>query len=345
MLAGNRMKLRTDEGVFNDFIGAAPFADIVCCRIAPSVVLFKTSAFAEAISYLVNLSRNGTPVHIVSMSMGGAPSKAWARAVNAAYEEGITLVTATGNNFNGLPTTHVVYPARFGRVIGACGVTNTLFPYASKKPGEMQGCFGPERHMNKTLAAFTPNTPWATGNASAISFAGAGTSSATPQIAAAAAIYYRKYHKKLDALPGWQRVEAIRNALFESASKHANPVGSFKSCFGNGIIKALDALSIDVKLIAEKTPADSVPWFPILATIFKAAPARGEPGNKMTMYNTELAQLVYYDSALAKIIGDEKKSYDKVSKKQWALFKDAVIQHPDASRTLKSYLMSTKSIT
>lgn len=339
ILAGNRVKLATDEGIYTDYLGGAPFAEIVCCRISPSVVLFKTSAFAEAINYLVGLTRGGTPVQVVSMSMGGAPAKGWAQAVNAAYEAGITLVTAAGNHFNGLPTTHVVYPARFGRVIAACGVTNELRPYSHSKLGEMQGCCGPERQMANALAAFTPNTPWAVGSESAISFAGAGTSSATPQVAAAAAIYYRKYHKELDALPGWQRVEAIRYALYKSASKTAKPNGSFKACFGNGIIKAFDALKIPVTKVATKTPEDSVPWFPILTTLFKAAPKPGAGGGKLAMFTTELAQLIYYYPELAKLIGNEEKGFDKVPQKQWKEFKDAVIVHPGASVALKKQLM------
>lgn len=342
LLAGTKIRLNTDNGVFNDFLGGAPFAEIVCCRISTSVVLFKTSAFAEAINYLVGLTRSGTPVHVVSMSMGGAPAKAWADAVNAAYDAGIVLVTASGNNFNGLPTQHVVYPARFERVIAACGVTNDLKPYHSAKIAEMEGCYGPERHMAMALAAFTPNTPWASGSGSTIRFSGAGTSSATPQIAAAAAIYYRKHHAELDRLQPWQRVEAIRNALYRSASKTAHPIGAFKNCFGNGIIKALDALSIPVQTITQKTPEDSVPWFPVLTTIFKAVPGK-TPNTKMTMFNTELAQLVFYYPELAAIIDSDKKSFEKVSKKQWKQFTDAVIEHPAASLALKRFLMSTHS--
>jgi subtilisin family serine protease len=342
ILAGNKIRLNTDDGLFNDFLGGCPFADIICCRISPSVVLFKTSAFAEAINYLVALTRSGTVVHVASMSMGGAPSKAWVKAINEAYDAGITIVTASGNHFNGLPTTHVIYPARFKRVIAVCGVTNDLRPYYNAKLGEMQGCYGPERHMDKALAAFTPNMPWAIRSGSTISFSGAGTSSATPQVAAAAAIYYRKHHVQLDSLPGWQKVEAIRNALFKSASKNAFPRGSFKSSFGNGIIKAFDALREPVKIITQKTPEDSMPWFPILTTIFKAVPRPGiVPGNKITMFNTELAQLVYYYPELAQIIGNEEKSYEKVTKKQWQQFKDAVIQHPGTSATLKKHLMTT----
>ena len=342
ILAGNKIKLSTDNGVFNDFLGGAPFAEIICCRVSPSVVMFKTSAFAEAVNYLVALTRSGTPVHVVSMSMGGAPSKAWAEAVNAAYEAGITLVTASGNNFNGLPTQHVVYPARFGRVIAACGVTHDLLPYHTSKLGEMQGCYGPEKHMSKALAAFTPNTPWARGSDSVISFSGAGTSSATPQVAAAAAIYYRKYHKELDRLLPWQRVEAIRHALYHSASKTAKPNGSFKKSFGNGILKANDALKIAANSNTQKTPPDSVPLFPILSTIFKALPT-SQPGNKLTMFNTELAQLVYYYPELSTLISDGNKNFDKITAKQWKQFKDAVIQHPGASLTLKKHLMAAKA--
>jgi subtilisin family serine protease len=342
ILAGNKVRLTTDDGIFEDYLGGAPFAEVVCCRISPTVVLFKTSAFSEAINYLVGLTQNGIPVHVVSMSMGGAPSRAWARAVNAAYEAGITLVTAAGNNFNGLPTRHVIYPARFGRVIAACGVTYDLHPYHSGKLGEMQGCNGPEKDMNKALAAFTPNVPWASGSGSVISYSGAGTSSATPQIASAAAIYYRKYHAELDRLPGWQRVEAVRYALYKRASRNGIPDDSFKKSFGNGIIKAFDALQEPVKIINEKTPEDKIPWFPILATIFKAAPKpNAQPGNRIMMFNTELAQLVFYYPELARLIGNEEKSFDTISKKEWHLFKDAVIQHPGASLTLKKYLMTT----
>lgn len=340
ILAGNKMRINTDNGIFNDFIGAAPFAEIVSCRIASSVVLIKTSAFAEALNYLTSLCLRGYPIHVVSMSMGGAPSKAWADAVNAAYEAGITIVTAAGNHFNGLPTKHIIYPARFKRVIAACGVTYDLKPYAHSKLGEMQGCWGPERHMEKALAAFTPNTPWATGNNNRISFAGAGTSSATPQVAAAAAIYYRKYHKELDSLQPWQRVEAIRYALYKTAGKNGQAPGSFKAYFGNGIIKAKAALNIPVNDKLPKTSPDRVPLFPILTTIFKNKPGASAQ-SRLDMYNTELAQLLYDSPELQKIIDNEDKPFEKISKKKWKLFKESVIEHPEASISLKQYLMAT----
>lgn len=340
ILAGTKIKLNTDDGVFNDYIGGAPFAEVICCRVASSVILMKTTAFADALTYLINLTTSGTQVHVVSMSMGGAPTKAWADAVNAAYEAGITIVTASGNNFNGLPTQHVIYPARFERVIAACGITYDFKPYHTSKIGEMQGCYGPARHMDKALAAFTPNTPWASGNESTIKFSGAGTSSATPQIAAAAAIYYRKYSAELDALEPWQRVEAIRNALYKSTLQKDQRDGPSRDYFGNGIIQAAEALAYGIPKKFTKAPEDVMPWFPILTTMFKSRPG-AQPNAKLEMFNTELAQLVYYYPELRAVINNDEKPYEKISDKKWQSFADAVIAHPGASLTLKKYLMAT----
>ena len=338
ILAGNKINLHTDNGQFNDYLGGAWFAEVICCRIASSVVLLKTSALAEALNYVTQLTISGTPVHVLSLSMGGAPSAAWAKAVNAAYNAGITIIAAAGNNFNGLPTRHVIYPARFGRVVAACGATCNMEPYFTLKPGEMQGCFGPKRHMKKALAAFTPNIPWASTAGNNIRFDGAGTSCATPQIAAAAAIYYKKYFDQLNKLQPWQRVEAVRHALYTSAKKtveHA-PL-SYQQYFGNGILQANDALEIPVTTGITKTPEDHAPWFPILSTIFKNKNPQSVP--VLQMYNTELAQLVYSYPELSKLIDDENRSYDKIGVRKWKQFKEAVVAHPDTSVTLKKFLV------
>jgi subtilisin family serine protease len=340
LLAGGKMKIKTDDGIFNDFLGGAYFAEVFCLRISPTVILFKTSAFAEAVNYLAALCRSGTPVHVVSMSMGGAPSRAWTEAVNKAYEAGIVLVTASGNNFGGVPTRHVVYPARYNRVLAASGVTYDRKPYFIQKLTEMQGCFGPEQYMDNAISAFTPNMPWAYGDKSAIDFSGAGTSSATPQVAAAAAIYYRKYAAELNALPPWQRAEAIRYALRKSASKKATPINSFRNDFGNGILQAYDALSIPVNGNVQKTPEDTTPWFPILTTMFKAKPG-ATPSAKLQMFNTELEQLIYYYPDLGAIIDDGRRATDKVGARKWKAFTEAVLAHPSASTALKKYLMAT----
>jgi subtilisin family serine protease len=340
ILAGNIYK--TADGKFNDFLGGAPFAEIIPCRISNSVVLFKASSFARALQYLIDLNNSGTRIHAISMSMGGVPSQLWADIINAAYDAGIIVVTAAGNNFNGLPTRKLVYPARFNRVIAACGVTYDYAPYFIKKLGEMQGNWGPQKNMKKAMAAFTPNTPWAMMNRKTISFSGAGTSSATPQIAAAAACYYKKYHNELDKLEPWMRVEAIRKALYSTALKKvAKADEEYSVYFGNGILQAAAALKVPVKTNAlVKSDKDDIPFLPVVSMIFKGrAPVVSQ---ELKMFNVELAQLVMTHEDLSKLMYNEEKDFVKLSPKRKKEFLDAVVMKKEASKKLKEFIKMHK---
>ena len=268
LLAGQKVNLPQYSG-FNDYIGAAPFAEIVPIRIATSVILFKSSSFVKALRYINSVS--GDPdkrCDVVSMSMGGVASKAWAREVNQAYENGVFIVTAAGNNMGGKTPTRLVYPARFNRVVAACGVTYNYTPYYDPDNlFEMQGNFGPKKLMNTAIAAFTPNLPWARfGCGDQISLSGAGTSSATPQVAAAAAIYLRKHKSQMASFGDtpWKFVESVKHALFSSALDfNEDDFDSFKY-FGNGILKACEALNIAPNASElEKLPEDTV-RFPLM---------------------------------------------------------------------------------
>ena len=74
---------------------------------------------------------------------------------------GVFVVTAAGNNYDNLPTRNIVYPARFKRVVAACGVMADHTPYADLAPRLMAGNYGPDDKMATAIAASTPNTPWA----------------------------------------------------------------------------------------------------------------------------------------------------------------------------------------
>ena len=187
LLAGRRVQ--PPQTTFNDFLGGAPYAEIVPVRIADSVIHFYTSAMARGLRYAVNAGCD-----VVSISMGGIPARSWADAVNRAYEAGVAIFAAAGNRIGPSPPRYIVYPARFARVVAVCGATSDRTPYY--KPGlhrKMQGCFGPNSKMTTALAAFTPNDPWAVmGCDNLITHDGGGTSSATPQAAAAAALWLQQ---------------------------------------------------------------------------------------------------------------------------------------------------------
>ena len=140
--------------------GAAGNLDIVPVRVANWVVLFSNSAIARAFDYVHSLCDDeATRIHVVSMSMGGIASAAWADAINALYERGVFVVTAAGNNFGNLPTRFTVYPARFNRVVAACGVMADGRPYADLPIRKMAGCYGPREQGGDVDRRLYPERP------------------------------------------------------------------------------------------------------------------------------------------------------------------------------------------
>jgi len=265
ILAGNTVSRPASSpgGRFHGDLGGAPNAEVIPVRIANSVIHFKTSSMAQGLAYAI--APRGDPAHrcdVVTISMGGVPSQAWADAVNAAYENGIVIVAAAGNRLGKSPPYSMVWPARFRRVIAACGANSNGRPYY--RPlflREVQGCFGPQRAMRCAMAAYTPNVPWAeAGSRHVIDLNGAGTSSATPQIAAAAALWLQMHGQGIPNT--WRRVESVRHALFTSALRL--PGG--ETYFGNGILRADAALSIPAPRDLQPTQRDSVvlPLFKVL---------------------------------------------------------------------------------
>lgn len=350
ILAGQKMPVAgcTD---FDDYVGLSDSIEIVPLRISKSVVLLKSAAFVKAMDYILELNRNeNTRIHVVTMSMGGLPSSAWADMVNEAYEQGIFMVSAGGNNFAKLPTRRLIYPARFKRVVAACGVTHDFSPYA-KKTGEgsfhiMEGNHGPLPLMDTAMAAFTPNVPWAIYKKKDLfGIRGDGTSSATPQIAAAAALYYAKHYKALEALEKpWMKVEAIRHALFLSARKHIHGTGlDYREYYGNGILRALDALRIEVPdaKILKKQGMDSV-LFPFFRLVFGLRRELSEEEkHEMEMLETELSQIVLSDPDIQKLLEPVDDDVTDLTPAQRAELARLVIRNEKASDTLRRKMQET----
>lgn len=306
----------------NDFLGGAPHADIVPLRIANSVILFRTSAFAEALNFAVE-----NECDVISISMGGLPSRAWNEAVNRAYENGICIVAAAGNNVGGLPSRHVVYPARYHRTIAVCGVMANGRPYFDIKPTALQGSWGPDSSMNAAIAAYTPNIPWPVFQCpSGIRENGEGTSSATPQVAAAAALWYENYKRFLPR--NWQRVEAVRHALFSSA-REKNPDPEH---FGNGILQAKRALDFPPDLNRPQTPPDKDSW--AFLRVITGLGISDSPPREL-MFDLELTQRYLANRELQEIIADPEK---EVSDRDRRRFMEAVVADTGASVALRKHV-------
>jgi hypothetical protein len=286
LLAGNIFNgkpFKTTSG----YVGAAPFARVIPVRVANGVVEFANSSIAQGFQYAIDCNAD-----VLSMSMGGIPSQVWVEVVNRAYDAGITLVTAAGNNFGPgkvrIPR-FIVYPARFRRVIAACGVMSNGSPYADFSDAKiMGGCYGPDSKMDTALAGYTPNVPWASYDCpTLVDFSGNGTSAATPQIAAAAACYIQENFDAIRAYPKkWMRVESVRNALFQSAD------AKDREHLGRGVVRANKALDIApaqaTKLSAQPEDSISVPFLgPVFHSLFGVADSTSEK-----MLHLEAAQIL-----------------------------------------------------
>jgi len=267
------------DKAWSGIIGAAPQVKIVPLRISESVVILNPRAFAAALNYAIKIKAD-----VVSMSMAGAPSNKMADAINEAYLQGVVVVTAGGNQWDSGLMKHLpdalMYPARFDRVIAAVGVAYDGKPYRadltksdvqarSEGGGDMGSCYGPETVNNSVIAAYTPNTLWAGGDGDKVgksqaTMDGGGTSTATPQIAAAAAMWLELHGENLDkAITAfgktnkgirlthpkyglkWMRTEAVREALIKACKKKVGMTEENKHydhLYGNGVLQAFEAL-------------------------------------------------------------------------------------------------------
>ena len=342
ILAGRKLNgVQPNDANSGDYLGGAPLAKVVPVRVADSVVHFWTSAVGRGIDYARMIGAD-----VISMSMGGLPSASWADAVNAAYEAGIVIVCAAGNNFGGLPTPLIVYPARFRRVIAACGVMADGSPYSGLPPYIMEGNFGPPSKMDTALAAYTPNIPWAKIECKGvIDLDGAGTSAATPQIAAAAALWLRKYKSEIKDKYSepWRRVEAVRKALFESAYLAGPASGTH---FGRGILKARKALEykpIDAEKLKE-TPRDNA-HFSLLQLLvdlpierFDASRGDGNADPRQDLFGLELTQLALCSVGARAIISDPDADFTRIPRRQRRRLCELMLDEGNASAALRQEL-------
>jgi hypothetical protein len=326
ILAGGNLKLVGSDGneMFSGPLGGAPMAEIAPMRVATSVVhlenpFIKTrpSGTTRAILYAIKKECD-----VISMSHGGLPSRALADAINSAYEHGIAMFFASGDYIQPTDASihsprYVVFPAAFSRAMNVCGVTADNLTYG-KQPHEhydntlgsmeswrLRGNWGPASWMKNAIAAFSPNVLWPhlprdQEGENIIDLDGQGTSSSTPQAAAAAALwlqYYRDDAVLKNNWRNWKKAEMAYAALRQSA-KQFNPSGlpNYSSdFFGNGILQAKGALSKDPKTFniqAQKPATVGLGWAKLFGSLVGGTREPGISDETIKqMFGLELAQL------------------------------------------------------
>jgi hypothetical protein len=261
-----------------DYQGVATYASVLPVRVSPSVVHVASRSLALGLLHCVHQG-----AQVVSISMGGLPSRLWADAVNYAYERGVVVVAAAGNHVplpGGLRTpSGVVYPARFGRVLAVAGITHEAKRY--RFADRMSGNDGPE----VDLCAPTPDVLWAVPPEGYRP--GAGTSTATPQVAGAAALWLSFHRETLQDYTPMERVEACRRALLVGAADvgpypyHAHPSQpgrTHNDYFGEGRLDVEATLRIQPVRGLQPQPRDDVSWalLKLLGVGMSAAPVNSQ---------------------------------------------------------------------
>ena len=209
-------------------IGVAPGLPLVPCRVVNWVVLFGSASRERVAAGIQHAIACGC--RVVSMSLGGlAGNKAMNEAVIEAYNRGIILVAAAGQE-----TDRVTFPGRYVRTITCAAVGKDKAPWKKQ-------FWADHRHEADRIDVWAPgdDVPVATlpPDAAAPGTAGAsvsglfdsasnssaskGSSYATAHVAAAAAMWLRHREAEIAAAypKPWQRVEAFRHLL--KASKGA----------------------------------------------------------------------------------------------------------------------------
>lgn len=205
-------------------IGVAPLVSLIPIRISPSVI----HVFSETILLGV-LRALEKKVDVITMSMGGAPSRqSWRIASREAYERGVIWVTAAGNKVG-----WVVWPARYRENIAVAATDFRDKPWEDTCRGKAVDISAPGHNVYVGYVNKNGDNCYKNGS---------GTSYATPHVAAAAAVWLAHHGKDLNVykLP-WQRVEAFRYSLKKSARV---PNKWNENEFGDGILKVDDLLRV-----------------------------------------------------------------------------------------------------
>jgi minor extracellular protease Epr len=194
--------------------------------VAPEVELYAVKvlndqgrgSISQAISGIDWAVRNG--MQVISMSWGSTSSGSLSleRAIDAAYNSGVLLVAAAGND-GATASSGVAYPARYDSVIAVSAISE----YKNKLGFSS---FGPEVELTapgENIWAIGPNNKIWSGN---------GTSFAVPYVTGAAALIWAKNNSLTNT--------DVRNILWQTATNLQSD--GRDTYFGYGLINATAAI-------------------------------------------------------------------------------------------------------
>lgn len=211
-------------------MGAAPDAMLVPLRCIKSVIRFEQSRVAQAVKYAAD---NGC--HVISMSLGGLPSRALLKAIEHAVQKGLIVLAAAGNCVG-----VVVYPARYKSCIAVAGTNVDDGPWVGSSKGNAVNISAPAQHVWRARPLTVSSVPQP----------GEGTSFATAITAGIAARWISKHgHDQLTKLAK-ESGTTVQTLFLRSLQATARTDHSLPSGHGAGIVNASALLALPLEEVA-----------------------------------------------------------------------------------------------
>lgn len=259
-------QLQGAQGCVN---GVARGAQLVPLRVHRTVSQFNTRNLSRAIRDVAEDSRP-EKLKLISIAMGGPPTLGMWRAVKAAEDKGVLIVSAAGNYVR-----TVVWPARFRSTIAVAATNVLCAPWKHSSRGSKVDISAPGESVWR--ATLDKSHEY-------INEMGKGTTFATGTTSGAAALWlaWHRDDPKLAALQQQGRVtEAFRAALQRSAWQPSgdaskDPPGSHcetdswdKGSYGAGILNVTGLLEAPLELPSTRGLTEQeLPDLPLFSSLY-----------------------------------------------------------------------------
>lgn len=244
IISPNKEEEKAQNQISGDVIGVAYAAKLIPLRIHCSSQ--DTEVFSPLLATAINKAAE-LDVHIISISIGGAPSLAVRKAIINAQKKGIIVVASAGHSVN-----FAVWPAAYEQVVAvaASTVNGVIANFSSKSsrvdvaaPGKSVWCATVKKNHENGELTYTVERQ-------------SGTSFAAALVAGVAALWL-SYHERNELVKqyGAWRIPLVFDKLLRQTC--SAPPGWDKNNWGKGIVNAYKLL--EARLPGVEDPDIQVP--------------------------------------------------------------------------------------
>jgi len=213
--------------------GCAPNAALVPIRCTSDVKIFDGAPVARAVAHAT-----AQGCHVITMSLGGVPSRALHKAITAAIARDIIVLAAAGNCVR-----TVVWPARYSEVIAVAGTNIDDRPWRGSCRGGAVDIAAPAEFVWRAQRA-------ATGDPAEGVAAGQGTSFAVALTAGAAALWLAAHGRDTVIATAQQRGVSVQKLFTAALRQSSRQPDDWDPDFGRGIVDAGALLKLPLNAIA-----------------------------------------------------------------------------------------------